>query len=247
MFSQTTANVFAAAKKLQSKLLKRKHAKFISLPKEKRIRRLWEFYLLLGTFKHAYPITLVFRNLQGSPGRAAGNRFKLESMSLVLSTVWWQSCSRAAQTQPSHLPRSESPHWSLPNGYLQFRGASCGWTLSPLANLILLLALLPSTVVGPLAHWKPPLRVRSYLGVVVLGQLSCRTSSARKRDWGQHNRGITKRHPWDVSSQGVQRDQQLHHPIRVLLSFLRKNAPTKQAIMKIQVPRDPVLAKDSSS
>lgn len=138
------------------------------------------------------------------------------------------SSSKAAQTQPSQLPRSESPHQSLQNGYLQFR-ASCGWTLSPLANLILLLALLPSPVVGPLSHGEPPLRVGSHLGVVVLRQLSCRTSSARKWDWGQHDRGITMGHAWDVSSWAVQRDQQLHHPIRVLLSFLRKNALTKQS------------------
>lgn len=38
-----------------------------------------------------------------------------------------------------------------------------------------------------------------------------------------------------------------HHPVRVLLSLLGKNAPSKQAIMKIRVHRDPVPAKGSSS
>lgn len=40
VFSQILANGSAAAKRLESKLLKRKHAKLISLPKEKRIKRL---------------------------------------------------------------------------------------------------------------------------------------------------------------------------------------------------------------
>lgn len=146
---------------------------------------------------------------------------------------------KGGTTQPSQQPRSDSPHQALQNGYLQLRGASCGWTLSPLANLILLLALLPPTIVGTLSHWKPPFRVRSHLGIVVFRQLSCRTSSGRKWDWG-HTGEVS---PRDMHGTSIARKHKEpsnpHHPIGALLSILWKNAPSKQATMKIWVHRYP--------
>lgn len=149
-------------------------------------------------------------------------------------------------TLPATQERFPTP--SPETRYLQFRGASCCRTLSPLANLILLLALLPSTIVGTLSHWKPPLRVRSHLGVIVLRQLSCRTSSPRKWDWGHH---IGEASPRDIHGMSVARKHKRpsnpHNPIRVLLLLPWKNAPSRQAIMKIWVHRDPVPVKSSSS
>lgn len=154
---------------------------------------------------------------------------------------------KGGTTQPSQQPRSDSPHQALQNGYLQFRGASCGWTLSPLANLILLLALLPSTVVGTLSHWKPPFRVGSHLGIIVFRQLSCRISSGRKWDWG-HTGEVSPRDTQGTSAARKHKEpSNPHHSIGALLSILWKNARSKQATIKIWVHKYPDPAKGSSS
>lgn len=137
------------------------------------------------------------------------------------SQSWWDDTGK--HTPPSH-PGVIS-HTKPSNGYLQFRGTSCGWTLSSLANLVLLLALLPSTIVRTFSHWKPPLRIRSYLGVIVLGQLSYRTVNARQLDWSQHPKGESTE---STQSPATHNTFRCGSPIKLLFSLLWRNAPYKR-------------------
>lgn len=132
--------------------------------------------------------------------------------------------TETGKNTPSSHPGVIS-HTRPSSGYLQFRGTSCGWTLSSLANLVLLLALLPSTIVRTFSHWKPPLRIRSYLGVIVLGQLSYRTVSARQWDWSQ----LTRRASTE-STQSPETRNRFHcgSSIKVLFSLLCRNVPYKR-------------------
>lgn len=56
--------------------------------------------------------------------------------------------------------------------YSQLGTSACCCSLCAFSYLLLLLPLLLASVVGPLPHGQPPLRVRGHFGVVVFGQLA---------------------------------------------------------------------------